>query len=83
MAIRRTREDRQQARIRREQSTYTWKPKRAAKAVKPQKIIDLAESDKPSQAIIASETSYFQRDVRRTFIALAVIVLLLFLALVI
>ncbi len=81
MAIRRTREDKERAQLRREQVGYTWKPEASGggKITVPVVKTPIKTASMPSRADQA-ERLFFFKDIRRTFYALAIVGLLLLLA---
>lgn len=78
MAIRRTREDKQKARTRREQVDYTWKPKEEKTTAESVKLVEKTKLSSPAPQSV--ERDYFRKDIRRALLSLGVVLLLLFLA---
>jgi hypothetical protein len=85
MAIRRTREDKEKARIRREQAVYAWKPEKQTgpekeKPPAEKKVRRSKKSMTSATAVQPAERSFFYKDIRRSVYALTIVGLLLALA---
>ncbi len=72
MAVRRTRADKLKSQLRRSQTTFSWQPQ-------VEIPVQVAKQTKISVEPNQQELVYLKRDLRRTFLALTIVLLLLFL----
>lgn len=75
MAIRRTREDKLQAKMRREEGKYSWNPVEGKAGENPEKPTKISvKKDQPEAE------KFFWNDLRRTLVSVLVVVALLLVA---